>query len=179
MVTYVLLAGVAPPPGQRSDGWMTAAFAGVLLLVAGWACAGHVVARVSGWRSLARAYGSRAPFHGPLENHLTLRIGRFAYWRCTEVGVDDSSVYFRVPLFRAGHLSLCVPHGDLRLVRSNDWLRLHVTQRPEMRIEVDAPRLWLYLAKRNMEVDVGGRLRRLPPSRTSLEPLSGTIDRCG
>jgi hypothetical protein len=179
-VSSHLLAGVAPPPGESSGLWILALFLAILAAVGVWACAGYVLALLSGWRALAEVYGLKGPFHGPFGDRLSLRVGRVTYWRCGAVGLDERSLCLSVWLFRTGHAKLLVPTSDIQAVRSDGrpcWLTLRLARRPGVRVELDAPHVLPFFLSRGISVDSEGRLQRTRVVKPSVEPLAETVNR--
>jgi hypothetical protein len=76
----------------------------------------HLIAAVSGWRALARAYASTRPFRGRTFGGVNGWVGMMGYGWSLTVGADAEGLHMSVMRpFRPGQPPLLVPWTDLRV----------------------------------------------------------------
>jgi hypothetical protein len=81
-----------------------------------WVLLGWVMARMSGWKTLAESYASQSDFTGPV---LRFQSGSFRrntnYGGILNIGVDHRGLSLSVlVIFKVGHTPLFIPWGDIR-----------------------------------------------------------------
>jgi len=117
-------------------------FGGLAVFVGVWLVSLGLVARLGGWRELARHYRAQRDYRGPkwYFQHARLRYG-VAYNGCVTVGADRFGVHLALLLpFRFAHPSLFVPWSELRAVTERRWfgnlVRLSCVRVPNVPIVV-------------------------------------------
>jgi hypothetical protein len=89
----------------------------VVAFAAVWAAMSSLIAAVSGWRRLARAYRLTTPFNGRQWHFRSARMRWSAnYSGCLTVGANARGLYLGVLfVFRTGHPPVFVPWSDVRM----------------------------------------------------------------
>jgi hypothetical protein len=83
-----------------------------VLLVVFWFGVSNLLATLSGWRALARAYGAPPPPN--ISRKITGgRVGRVAYNGCLVVGAAEGLALSVLLPFRPGHRSVFVPWSEV------------------------------------------------------------------
>lgn len=97
---------------------------------------------LSGWRTLARHYLLREPFHGRRHYFQRLQLWWSNYGGCVAVGTNADGLYLAVLfLFRPGHPPLFIPWGDVlraEVVRRwyGSWFEFRFAATPRLSVRM-------------------------------------------
>lgn len=81
------------------------------------------IARISGWRHVARRYGASEPCGGPSFRMRSGRFGPVKYRGMLFLAADPAHLHVSVlPLFRVGHSPFSVPWSDLAVSLGTTWM---------------------------------------------------------
>jgi hypothetical protein len=94
------------------------AFVGFLILLF------MVIARISGWTTLATFYRLSGPFNGECWRFQSAQMRwKMGYNNCLTIGADESGLYLSIFfLFRLGHPNLFIPWGDISIRKKKGFL---------------------------------------------------------
>jgi hypothetical protein len=100
-----------------------------------------LLAKVGGWRVLARSYGCSESFRGKRFYFRSAQFGAVSYGACLTFGSDPDGLYMAVLIpFRIAHPPLLVPWCDVACSKAHSWpfaqVALKFAQAPEVSVQI-------------------------------------------
>lgn len=87
-----------------------------------------ILARVGGWRKLARHYGTDLSPQGARLSWQSGKLNAVSYNNCLTIDISENGIYLSIMvLFRPGHQPLLIPWSDIHDMRQDSFLWMKYT----------------------------------------------------